>query len=90
METAQQELLGHLNISFFDERLRGVRESALRLFERAWPLAIRQGFIVHEKEAAPLYLHCLATAFRSAGVQVSRELLPENEKIIRFLKEEVP
>jgi hypothetical protein len=87
MEEAQQGLLNHLNISPFDQRLRCAREKALELFERTWPLAVRQGIVANEKDAAPLYLHCLAGAFSSIGVQVSREFLPEDEKIILFLKE---
>jgi len=89
MEAAQEELLRHLNISPFDQRLRRSREQALKLFEQAWPLAVRQGIIGNEKEAAPLYLHCLARALSSASVEVPKELLPINEKIIRFLQKEL-
>jgi hypothetical protein len=88
MEEAQQKLLGHLNISFFDRRLRRVRERALRLFEQVWPLAMRQGIISSEKDAAPLYLHCLGQALSSAGIDVPKELLSKDEKIICFLQKE--
>jgi tRNA A37 threonylcarbamoyladenosine synthetase subunit TsaC/SUA5/YrdC len=87
MEEAQQELLKHLNISLFDKRLRNVREQALELFERAWPLAVRQGIIGNEKETAPLYIHCLARGLSSVGVRIPKDLLPRDEKITRFLKE---
>jgi hypothetical protein len=87
MEQAQQELLRHLNISHFDKRLRNVREQALELFEKAWPLAVRKGIILGEKEAAPFYSHCLARALRSVGIEVSKDWLPRDEKIIHFLKE---
>ena len=87
MEQAQQELLRHLNISRFDKRLRNVREQALELFEKAWPLAVRKGMISEEKEAAPFYGHCLARALSSAGIEVPKDLMPRNEKIIRFLQE---
>ncbi len=87
MEEAQQELLVHLNISFFDKRLRSVGKQALELFEKAWPLAIRKGIIISEKDAAPLYIHFLALALNLVGVGVPRELLPGDEKITRFLKE---
>jgi hypothetical protein len=89
MEEAQQGLLKHLNISLFDKRLRSVREQALKLFERAWPLAVRQEIIRNEKEAAPLYIHCLARALGSAGVEVPKEWLPMNEKIIYLLGKEL-
>jgi len=90
IEKAQHELLMHLNISLFDKRLRSVREQALELFERVWSQAIRQGIIGNEKEAAPLYIHCLARALRSVGVEVPKDLLPKDEKITPFLKEKLP
>lgn len=90
IEKAQHELLMRLNISFFDKRLRSAREQALERFERAWPLAVRQGIIGNEKEAAPLYIHCLAKALSSLGVVVPKDLLPRDEKITRFLKEKLP
>ena len=89
MEEAQEELLGHLNISPFDRRLRRVREQALKLFEQVWPLAVRKGIIMNEKDAAPLYLRCTARALNSAGVDVPSELLPGDEKIIHFLQKEL-
>lgn len=89
MEETHQELLGHLNISLFDKRLRKVREQALELFERAWPLAVRQGIIANGKDAAPLYIHCLTKALSLVGVEVPNELLPMDGKIIRFLQKEL-
>jgi hypothetical protein len=89
MEEAHQELFGHLKVSLFDKRLRKVREKALELFERAWPLAVRQGIITNEKDAVPLYIHCLAKVFSSVGIEVPNELLPMDGKIIRFLQKEL-
>jgi hypothetical protein len=90
MEEAQQELLRRLTISLFDQRLRHSREKALELFEQAWPLAVRQGMMMNEKDAVPLYIHCLARALSLAGVEVPGALLPGDEKIIRFLQEKLP
>ncbi len=87
MEEAQRELLSWLNISYLDRRLRRSREQALELFERAWSNAVRKG-VMGEKDAASLYLHCLARTLRSAGVEVSEELLPGDEKIIHLFKKE--
>ena len=87
IEEAQRKLLSGLNISYLDRRLRPSREQALELFERAWAKAARKG-VMDEKDAAPLYLHCLARTLRSAGVEVSEELLPRNEKIIPLLRKE--
>ncbi len=90
MEEAQQQLLRDLNISVFDRRLRRGRQQALELFEQAWPLAIKKGIITTEKDAAPFYLHCLGHALRLARIEVPDELLPKDEKMIRFLQEEQP
>jgi hypothetical protein len=90
MEQAQQELLRRLNISRFDKRLRSVREQALELFEKTWPLAVRKGIILGEKEAAPFYNHCFARALRSVGIEVPKDLLPRDEKITRLLQEKEP
>jgi hypothetical protein len=89
IEAAQQELLLCLNISFLDPRLRRSREQALELFERAWHLAVRRG-VMKEKDAALLYVHCLARTLRLVGVEVPEELLPRDEKVIRFLQKELP
>ena len=88
MEEAQQELLRRLNLSFLDRRLRRSREQALELFERTWSKAVRRG-MMSEKDAAPLYVHCLARTLRLAGVEVPEELLPRDEKVIRFLQKEL-
>ena len=87
MEEAQRELLLCLDISFLDRRLRRSREQALELFERTWSKAVRKG-MMGEKDAAPLYLHCLARTLRSAGVEVSEELLPRDAKIIQLLNKD--
>ena len=88
MEDAQQELLKDLNISLFDRKLRRARQGALELFERAWPLAIKKGIIKNEKDAAPIYLHCLIQALKMASIQVPNELLLKDEQIIKSLQEE--
>ncbi len=89
IEEAQWELLLCLNISFLDGRLRRIREQALELFERTWSKAMRKG-MMGEKDAVPLYLHCLARALHSAGIEVSEELLPRDEKIIHLLRKDPP
>ena len=89
MEEAQRELLLCLNISVLDRRLRRSREQALELFEQTWPKAARRG-TMGEEVAAPLYLHCLARTLRLAGIEVPEELLPKDERVIRFLQKELP
>jgi len=88
MEEAQQQLLKELNISLFDQRLRRSRQEALQRFEQTWPFAIKKGIITSEKDAASFYLHCLAQALKLERIEVPNELLPKDEKIIRFLQKE--
>jgi hypothetical protein len=88
MEEAQQELLRELNISLFDRKLRRARQGALELFERDWPLAIKKGIIKNEKDAAPIYLHCLIRALKMASIQIPNELLLKDEQIIKSLHKE--
>jgi hypothetical protein len=90
METAQQKLLEQLKISLFDQRLRRGREQALELFEKAWPLALRKGMIMSEKDVVPLYTQCLVRALGSIGVELPENSLRGDEKIIRLLQEELP
>jgi len=88
MERAQKELLGRLNISPFDPRLRRRREEARAFFERAWPLAARRGIVMSEEDAASLYAHCLARTLHSDDIEVPSEALPCDERILKFLSEE--
>ncbi len=88
MEEAQGQLLRDLKLSPFDQKLRHGREQALEFFEQAWPLAIRNGIVTSESDAAPLYLHCLARALKLARIEIPNELLPKDEKIICFLQKE--
>jgi len=88
MEEGQQELLRDLNISLFDRKLRRARQEALELFERIWPSAIKKGIIKSEKDAAPIYVHCLIQAFKMARIEVPNKLLLKDEQIIKLLREE--
>ena len=87
MERVQEELLRDLKISPFDQRLRDGREHARDLFERLWPIATRQGIVVGERDAALLYVHCLAHALSQRGVEAPTRVSEKDEKIARFLKE---
>ena len=85
MERAQKELLMGLKLSPLDGRLRRVRESALDLFEQAWPRAQRKGLTQAEEDAVALYLHCLVAMLTRARIEVPPGSFPENQKIVDFL-----
>lgn len=90
METAQGKLLGRLNISPYDNRLRRWREEALTLLDRACALAEKRGAVLSEEYLASIYLHCLGQALSLDGVEVPSDVLPRDEGITRFLSEGKP
>jgi hypothetical protein len=90
MEVAQGLLLEQLHISPFDSRLRGVREAAKNLFERSWALANARHVNMDKEKAARLYLHCLASALGTCGVEVPSELLPGEEPFWGLVREVSP
>jgi hypothetical protein len=87
MEGSQEDLLKLLKLSPLDGRLRRVRESALRLFEQAWPQAERKGLTQREEDAATLYLHCFVRMLNREGIKVPPESFPGNQIIFDFLSE---
>ncbi len=87
MEKAQEALLERIDMAPFDERLRGFRDMALKLFERTWAIAMQKGIIESEKDAALLYLYCLSHALSARGVNVPSDALPEHKEIHQFMKE---
>ena len=87
MEADQSKLLKKLGMSLFDMRLRGAREEAKDVFERAWSLANSRGLNVDEVEIAGLYIRCLAWGLRQTGIQVPTEGLPCEEHLNVLLQE---
>lgn len=87
MEMAQKELLEKLNISPFDERLRRARETAKGMFERAWAIAASQGTDMGDEEGAGLYMHCLAWALGQCGVELSADVLPDDDRFAVLVQE---
>jgi ribonuclease I len=58
MEKVQERLIESSGLSFFDERLRAVRESALRAFEQAWAQGAGHGVSLTENDYAHVYEAC--------------------------------
>lgn len=58
MEAEQGQLIERFGLSPYDERLRGVRESALRAFEQAWATKARSGTL-SENDYADVYKACM-------------------------------
>ncbi len=89
MEVFQKDLLKRLKISPFDNRLRVGREGVRDLFERVWPLAARKGITRSEEDAAILYVYCLAKFLKQNEIEILPGVLPDNERISKFVDEEV-
>jgi hypothetical protein len=89
MEKSQKDLLRDLNISSFDPRLRRARFRARDLFEQTWPLATQKEVVVNEGGAALLYMHCLSHALKLNGIEISEQVWLEDDRIARFLREEL-
>jgi hypothetical protein len=87
MEEAQKDLLEGLKFSPLDGRLRRIRESALHLFEKAWPQAQRVGLTKGEEDVATLYLHCFVKMLNREGIKVPPESFSGHQKILDFLSE---
>ncbi len=73
MEKAQNALIKHLELSRFDGRLREIRETARRLFDRAFAATAAKGLNLDEEALTGIYIDALIQAFQRAGVP-----LPEN------------
>jgi hypothetical protein len=50
-------------------------------------MAMQRGVAENEKDAAVIYLFCLARALSMRGIDVPADALPKNTAIEKFLKE---
>ncbi len=87
IESAQREILLKLNISILDERLRRIRDGALRLFEKAWGLSVRWDMTMDEKDFVNMYIYSLAHILERYRIEVPDDLLPVDEKIKMIIQE---
>lgn len=87
MERKQGELLGRIGVVPTDYRLKRVRETALKSFEKAWMLASRRGVAETEDEIGDLYILCLARVLAGNRITVPSEFLPASTKIHEVIKE---
>lgn len=89
METAQRELLERLQISPFDDRLKRIRDAALRLFEKVWRISSRWDMSMNEEEISRLYMYSFAYILERNRIQIPPEVLPPDDKINRLIQEAV-
>jgi len=87
IEASQARFLDGLGVGRIDERLRQWRKTALHLFEHTWAVAARRGMPLDEKDAADLYLCCLAKVLGTYGIQAPHPCVPDNPGVMRLLEE---
>ncbi len=87
IEAAQNRFLDGLGVGRTDKRLRQWRKMALHLFEQGWAVAARRGMPLTERDAADLYLCCLAKVLGTRGIEVPHLCLPDNPAVMRLLEE---
>ncbi len=89
LEKSQKELLEAMGISLFDPRLKRARHYSRDLFEQSWPVAMQKGIVTNENETSLLYQHCLVLALKWSGIKVQNLVLPDNDRIARFVQEKL-
>lgn len=87
IEKAQKTLLDAAGISPTDERLRRVREVALRFFEKAWMAAMQRGMGTGRQEATAIYIFCLSQALSMRGVHIPPASLPDSGELKKLVDE---
>ena len=87
MEKSLEKILGQLDISPYDQRIRGWLEKALAKFETSWGVANHMGIIMNEKIAPVVYTHCLAKIIGSDGIEIPEGILPEEKDTARLIHE---
>ena len=90
MENVQAEYLRSARLDPLDPGLRGVRDIALLVFERAWPIQAGRAEMTPEKEAGALYLSCLKYALRKTGLRVDDTDAREDERFDRLMRGYTP
>jgi predicted trehalose synthase len=87
IEKAQNRFLDGVGVGRIDKRLRQWRRMALHLFEHNWAAAAGRGMSLAEKDAADLYLCCLAKVLGTRGIEVPHACVPDNPVVMRLLEE---
>ena len=81
MEQTQKTLLDHARLSPFDGRLGAVRETALKLFDKAVACAVSKGIRLTDDAMIGIYAVCLQQALSIAGIAISQNLLSEDSTL---------
>ena len=80
MERFLEEILKRLEISPYDYRIRGWLEETLAKFERSWGVAHHMGIPMDEEMAPAVYARCLAKVIGREGIEIPRDLLPQQKE----------
>jgi hypothetical protein len=87
IETSLDGILKRLDISPYDDRIRGWLEQTLAKFERSWGVAHQMGIPMDEEMAAAVYACCFAKVIGAEGFEIPQDLLPQVEMAERLAHE---
>lgn len=87
IEAAQKAFLASAHISPTDERLREVREEALKVFERTWIDILQRTNAAADDIAADIYIICLGKALSLSGFQIPDKELAPNDALRKLVDE---
>ena len=85
MEETQNVLLNQIKLSFFDNRLRDVRETARSLFEQTVVRTNTKGLSLDEKTMIGIYKDALIQALRRADIPVPTESIGDDKDVADFI-----
>jgi len=87
IETSLEGILKRLDISPYDDRIRGWLEKTLAKFERSWGVAHQMGIPMDEEMAPAVYARCFAQVIGAEGIEIPQDLLPHVETAERLAHE---
>ncbi len=85
MEETHNILLSQIKLSFFDNRLRDIRETARRLFDQAVVRTHPKDLSLDEKTMIGIYKDALIQALRRADIPVTTECIGDDKDVANFI-----
>jgi hypothetical protein len=86
MGKLDKDLFETLKLDAFDSRVRSIRDSRQRLYEKAFTAAMYKGFFMDENTAILLFNHCQKIAVTKYGFEYPFEL-SESPELSALVKE---
>lgn len=87
MEHALNNILEKIDISPYDARIRTVKENALNIFERVYPVLASNISHFNDDTLIMIYIQCLKKALLLTDIQLNADIFPENKEIDSMIME---